>query len=66
MGTAALAADRTLAVWIPGSAFLVQAARLLATIMSALAVLALAAHILKIREFREGLALVARLGARLR
>jgi putative peptidoglycan lipid II flippase len=66
MGTAALAADRTLAVWIPGSAFVVQAARLLATIMSALAVLAFTAHALKIREFREGLALVVKRSARLR
>jgi hypothetical protein len=41
-----------------------QAARLLVTIMSALIVLALAAHMLKIREFRERLALIARRGGR--
>jgi putative peptidoglycan lipid II flippase len=60
MGVAAVAIDRALAGWMPGSAFVVQAARLLVTILSALIVLALAAHVLKIREFREGLALVAR------
>jgi putative peptidoglycan lipid II flippase len=56
MGMAAMAIDRALAVWIPGSAFVVQAARLLVTILSALVVLALGAHVLKIREFREGVA----------
>ena len=64
MGAAALAIDRTLAVSIPGSAFFVQAARLLMTILSALAVLAIAAHLLKIREFREGLALVMKRAGR--
>ena len=64
MGTAAVAADRTLGVWIPGSAFVVQAARLVATIMFSLAVLALASHILKIREFREAVGRVVSRGAR--
>jgi putative peptidoglycan lipid II flippase len=60
MGLAAVAMDRALAAGMPGSAFIVQAARLLMTILSALVVLALAAHVLRIREFREGVALVAR------
>jgi hypothetical protein len=64
MGTAALVADRTLVVWIPGVSFVVQAVRLLLTIMFALAVLAVAAHILKIREFREGLALMVKASGR--
>ena len=62
MGAAALAVDRALATWMPGDAFLIQAARLLAAIGAALSVLALAAHLLKIREFREGVALIARRG----
>jgi hypothetical protein len=64
MGMAAVAIDRALTAWIPGSAFVVQAARLFVTILSALLVLALAAHVLKIREFREGLVLIAKRGGR--
>ena len=64
MGLAAVATDRALAAWIPGSAFVVQAGRLLVTIMSALLVLAFAAHVLRIREFREGLALITKRGGR--
>ena len=60
MGLAAVAIDGMLTVWIPGSAFILQAARLLVTILSALIVLALGAHALRIREFRDGLALIAR------
>jgi len=60
MGMAAVAIDRALTAWIPGNAFVVQAARLFVTILSALLVLALAAHVLKIREFREGLMLIAK------
>ena len=64
MGMAAVAIDRALTAWIPGNAFVVQAARLFVTILSALLVLALAAHVLKIREFREGLMLIAKRGGR--
>jgi putative peptidoglycan lipid II flippase len=64
MGVAAVAIDRALTAWIPGNAFVVQAARLFVTILSALLVLALAAHVLKIREFREGLVLIAKRGGR--
>jgi putative peptidoglycan lipid II flippase len=60
MGVAATAVDRALAAWMPGSTLLLQAARLLATIISALIVLAMAAHVLKIREFRDGLSLVTK------
>jgi putative peptidoglycan lipid II flippase len=64
MGLAAVAIDRALTAWIPGNAFAVQAARLFVTILSALLVLALAAHVLRIREFREGLVLIAKRGGR--
>jgi putative peptidoglycan lipid II flippase len=64
MGMAAVAIDRALTAWIPSNAFVVQAARLFVTILSALLVLALAAHVLRIREFREGLVLIARRGGR--
>ena len=64
MGMAAVAIDRALTAWIPGNAFVVQAARLFVTILSALLVLALAAHVLKIREFREGLMRIAKRGGR--
>jgi putative peptidoglycan lipid II flippase len=60
MGLAAVAVDRALAVWLPSPTFVVQAARLVVTILSALAVLGGAAHALGIREFRDGLALVLR------
>lgn len=60
MGAAAWAADAAAAAWLPGDALAVQIARLGAAIAVALAVLAGAAHLLRIREFREGAALVAR------
>jgi putative peptidoglycan lipid II flippase len=67
MGLAALAADRLLTTWLPGDALLIDIARLTVTIGVALGVLAGAAHALHIREFREGVALVARkLGRRAR
>jgi putative peptidoglycan lipid II flippase len=64
MGMAAVVIDRALTAWIPGNAFAVQAARLFVTILSALLALALAAHVLRIREFRGGLALIAKRGGR--
>jgi len=64
MGMAAFLIDRALTAWIPGNAFAVQAARLFVTILSALLVLALAAHVLRIREFLGGLMLIAKRGGR--
>jgi len=62
MGMATLVINDALAAWIPGDAFLWQATRLFLTILSALVVLGIAAHVLRIREFREALALVAKRG----
>jgi putative peptidoglycan lipid II flippase len=58
MGAAALLIERPLSQWIAGDAFLSQALRLTLTIGFALVVLATAAHVLRIREFREAIALV--------
>jgi putative peptidoglycan lipid II flippase len=60
MGGVAYAVDRLLMGAMPGSRVLVQAARLLLTIGSALGVLAAAAYLLRIREFHDGLSLVLR------
>ena len=62
MGMAALAANDLLETWMAGDTFVQQAARLLLTIISALLVLGISAHLLRIREFREALALVAKRG----
>jgi len=58
MGAAALLVDRTLFLRIAGDSLLIQAFRLSATIVFALLVLAAAAHLLRIREFRDAIALV--------
>src|SRR5437870_1482742 len=60
MGTAALVVNGALAAWIPGDTFLRQASRLFLTIVSAILVLGIAAHMLRIREFRVALTLVAK------
>jgi putative peptidoglycan lipid II flippase len=60
MGAAAYLVDRWLAAWLPGSALLLQIVRVAGSIGAALGVLALAAWLLRIREFHEGLALVMR------
>jgi len=60
MGSAAMAADTAIGVWLPGGGLMLQVVRLAATIGAALCVLSAAAYILRIREFREGLALVTR------
>lgn len=60
MGAAALTADATLAAWWPSSGTLPQVLRLTATIGIALGVLTSAAWLLRIEEFKEGFALVAR------
>jgi putative peptidoglycan lipid II flippase len=59
MGTVAIGINGMLETWVAGDTFARQATRLLLTIASALLVLAGSAHILRIREFREALALVA-------
>ena len=64
MGMATFATDRVLAVWLPGDALVVQIVRVAATIGVALVVLSGAAHVLHVREFREGMALVTRRLAR--
>jgi putative peptidoglycan lipid II flippase len=58
MGAAAVAVDRYSAAWLPGDGLLPQVVRLAAAIGVAVAVLAAAAHLLHIDEFRRGLALV--------
>jgi putative peptidoglycan lipid II flippase len=60
MGLAAAGVDRAVGVWLPGSGIVVQITRLVATIGTALGVLAASAHALRIREFHDGMALVAR------
>ena len=60
MGGAAYAADRALAAGLPGDTLLSQILRVAGSIGTALVVLTLAAWLLRIREFREGLALVMR------
>ena len=62
MGIAALFFERALTVWIPGDAFLIQAVRLFTTIIAALIVLGLMAHFLRIREFREAVAVTIKRG----
>jgi putative peptidoglycan lipid II flippase len=62
MGAAALLTERTLSQWIGGDAFLRQVLRLSLTIVFALLVLAGTAHMLRIREFREAIALVLKRG----
>ena len=65
MGLAAAAIDTALAPMSDALGFTGHLVRLGAAIGGALAVLAGAAHLLRIREFGEGLALVTRLGRRL-
>ena len=62
MGTAALLTERMLSQWIGGDAFLRQASRLALTIVFSLVVLAAAAYVLRIREFREAIAVVLKRG----
>jgi putative peptidoglycan lipid II flippase len=62
MGIGALLVDQRLSQWIAGDGFLSQASRLSLTIAFALVVLGIAAHVLRIREFREALALILKRG----
>ena len=60
MGIAAVAADTAAGAWLPGGGLMPQVIRLAATIGAALGVLSVAAYVLRIREFREGVTLVVR------
>ena len=60
MGAAAFAVDAWLPALLPGNELVPQLTRLGAAIGAALLVLALAAHLLHISEFRRGVALVTR------
>jgi putative peptidoglycan lipid II flippase len=60
MGAAALAADALGRQWLPGAGLVQQLGRLTLAMIAALGVLAAAAHVLRIREFRDGVAIVAR------
>ena len=58
MGATAAAVDWYAAIWLPGDALLLQIARLAAAIGIAVLVLAVAAHLLHIDEFRRGVTLI--------
>ena len=55
MGVAAFAVDGMITRWLPGDNLTIEIVRLGATIAAALGVLAAAAHLLHIREFRQAL-----------
>src|SRR5258706_277002 len=57
MGMAALVVNGALGTWMPGDTFARQAIRLFLSIVAALLVLGIAAHVLRIREFREAVTL---------
>jgi putative peptidoglycan lipid II flippase len=60
MGLAATGLERLMAGLVPGSRLAPQVLRLGVSIGGAVAVLALAAHLLKIKEFGDGVAMVMR------
>jgi putative peptidoglycan lipid II flippase len=60
MGMVCVAVDAGGTQWIPGQGLWPQIARLALTIAASLSSLAVAAHALHIREFRESVALVSR------
>ena len=65
MAGVAAGTDLVMSRWFPGAALALQVVRLLASIGAALAALAVAAHILHIDEFRQGVRLVtSKLGRR--
>jgi putative peptidoglycan lipid II flippase len=66
MGVAAVAADLWLESILPGDALMRQVVRLGSAIAAALIVLAGAAHVLHIREFRQGVSMITRRFARRR
>jgi putative peptidoglycan lipid II flippase len=60
MGAAAVGTDIVAGIWLPGTGLMVQIIRLAATIALAIGVLSVAAYLLRIREFHDGVALVTR------
>jgi putative peptidoglycan lipid II flippase len=60
MGAAAVATEMAVRVWLPGTGLVAQIARLAVTIAAAIGVLSVAAYVLRIREFHDGVALVTR------
>ena len=60
MGAAAVGADAFLAERIPGNGIAAQLVRVGATIGLALAVLAVAAHLLRVPQFAEAVSLIKR------
>ena len=62
MGTAALTVNGVLTTYFTGDGFVHQAVRLMLTILSALLVLGIAAHVLRIQEFREAVTLALKRG----
>jgi putative peptidoglycan lipid II flippase len=60
MAATALAVDAWIPAIVPGDGFVPQATRLAAAIGTATVVLAVSAHVLRISEFRRGMALVTR------
>ena len=60
MGAATVAVDRAIGAWLPAGVLIAEIGYLAVTIGASLAVLAGAAHVLHIKEFREGMALVLR------
>ena len=60
MGATAVGVEAAATAWLPGSGLLPQVVRLSAAIAAAIGVLGAAAYVLRIREFRDGLALVTR------
>jgi len=60
MGVAAVAADLGTALWMPGAGLARQLVRLTTTIGVAVGVLAASAYLLRVREFRQAVTLVAR------
>jgi hypothetical protein len=60
MGVAAAVARPTMETWIPGEAIVIQAVRLALVIGFALVVLAASAWVLRISEFKQGVAMVTR------
>ena len=60
MGAAAAGVDVALGTWLPGTSLVLQIVRLSTAIGVALAVLAAGAHLLRIREFGEAVALITR------
>jgi hypothetical protein len=55
-----VATEMAVRVWLPGTGLVAQIARLAVTIAAAIGVLSVAAYVLRIREFHDGVALVTR------